>query len=600
MKLIICLSFVLVGLGAWAQPENAEIEIVNGKRYYVHIVQGGNTLYGIHKLYNVPVEDIVAENPETAKGLAEGQRILVPIKGIESSPITLGIHTVVAQETLYGISKTYETTIEKLVELNPGIELGLKEGQEIKVPVKLPIGKGEPLKELQNEFKVSFTDSVIKHTVMKGETIFSISKRFMVPVDELKKINGNTSDKLKPGDIINIPVKKERIEKVEIRKITTPKPVLPTEVTPKDKIKPLPQPKDTVILFKKKDEYKIAILAPFFLDKGDKYSASVSNLAAEYYMGTKFALDSLKALGFKAKVHIIDSQKGGASMDSILKGPEFQNVDLIIGPFFGNSTETVALWCKDHGVRLICPVETSPEILRNNPFVYESVTSGITLAEGMANFLKKNHNNEQIIFVKPSSKNDLIIHEGFRAAFNGSDNNADSLPKVIETDVKNFTSFIGNGKNLQIVFLSSDKTEVMDFMTALNKASADSIMKGKVTLYGTKDWENFNNIEDALLTKFNVHFATPYNLNYKNNRTKNFDSFYHKTYRTRVSKMALQGYDVTMYFCQYLLMDKIPKVGIMNDFKMEQKGIGNGYENVSCVIMRHNDYRFVKLTDINE
>ena len=153
MKLLICLSFLLVTVASLAQPENAEIEVINGKRYYIHIVQGGNTLYGIHNLYKVSVEEIIAANPETANGLNEGQRLLIPIAGVESLPVTLGLHKVVAKETLYGIAKSYETTVEKLVELNPGIELGLQEGQEIKVPVKLPTGKGEPLKEKQQEYK---------------------------------------------------------------------------------------------------------------------------------------------------------------------------------------------------------------------------------------------------------------------------------------------------------------------------------------------------------------------------------------------------------------------------------------------------------------
>jgi hypothetical protein len=64
--------------------------------------------------------------------------------------------------------------------------------------------------------------------------------------------------------------------------------------------------------------------------------------------------------------------------------------------------------------------------------------------------------------------------------------------------------------------------------------------------------------------------------------------------------MALQGYDVTMFFCQTLLMAKTPQKGIMNQFNMQQKGEGNGYENTNCIIMKHNDYGFVKLLELND
>lgn len=595
MKISLLLISLMFSFLSLAQPENAEIEVINGKRYYIHMVQGGNTLYGIHKLYNVSVEEIIAANPEAANGLSPGQRILVPIKGIDSLPVNIVIHKVESKETLYGISKKYDTTIEKLVELNPGIELGLQEGQEIKVPVTLPVGKGEPLKAKQEQIKVSFTDSVIEHKVMKGETLYSISKRFMVPVNDLKSINEMRNDKVKPGDLIKIPVKKERIEKVTVREIQTvdkPKVIV-------DSLKLIAKGADSVVLFKKKESYNVAILLPLSLDQQPGYSATISNLAAEYYMGTKFALDSLKALGFKAKVYVHDSKNDSASVMTILERPEFADMDLIIGPFFGSNSEYVSKWSKEHGVRMICPVATSYEILRNNPFVYESVTSDITLMDGLAKYVMQKGDSAQIILVKPTSAADQLIHDGFRNSFNSLRTDKNNLPKIIETTLEDFGTFVLPNKNSAIVFLSTNKAEVGTFMASLSMATEKN-ETGVISVFGTKDWENYSNIESEHLMKFNVHFATPYDLNYKNIRTKNFDKAYRTVYRTQVSKMALQGYDVTMYFCQTLLMGKSSKKGIMNDFHIEQKGEGNGYENTACFIMKHNDYGFRKVYDVHE
>lgn len=590
MKMKINLLFIslLLSLFTLAQPENAQIEVVNGKRYYVHIVQGGNTLYGIHKLYNVPVEEIIKENPTAEKGLAEGQRILVPIKGIESLPVNVLVHKVEPKETLYGISKKYETTVEKLVEMNPGIENGLKEGQEINVPVTLPVGKGTNLKVKQEQIKVSFKDSVIEYEVMKGETLYSISKRFMVPIEELKSFNNMKNDRVRPGDIIRIPVKKERIEKVEIRVV---KPIEPPKQF-NDSVRKIS--KDSVFLFRKKDLYNVAILLPFYLEKQEGYNASVSNLAAEYYMGTKFALDSLKALGFKAKVFVHDSQNDSVSLMKLMEKPEFLKMDLIIGPFMGNNTEFVAKWAKQNGIRMICPVATNYEILRNNPFVYESVTSDITLMEGLSRFVASQADSASIVLVKPKAENDQLVHDSFRKAINTVWDEKGGSRKIIETNLQDFENFVTPNKNVQFVFLSTDKLEVGEFMATLTRVNEKNA-SGKVTVYGTKDWENYTNLEVEHLTKYNVHFATPFNLNYKNDRTKNFDKSYRMTYRTQVSKMALQGYDVTMFFCQSLLLGKNPRVGIMNEFDMRQKGEGNGFENTSFFIMKHYDYGFKKI-----
>lgn len=57
-------------------------------------------------------------------------------------------------------------------------------------------------------FASSFIYSQTKHTVIKGETYYSISKKYGISVDELCSANNlNTSDVLKVGQILNIPQK---------------------------------------------------------------------------------------------------------------------------------------------------------------------------------------------------------------------------------------------------------------------------------------------------------------------------------------------------------------------------------------------------------
>ena len=124
--LIVLLTFV--SFGSFAQPENATTEVVNGKKYYVHIVQDGNTLYGIHNLYNVSVEEIIKQNPGTEKGVVEGQKLLIPVQ------LKTVIHEVASKETLYGIAKKYGVTTDVIIQANPGVENGVKVGQKLTIP----------------------------------------------------------------------------------------------------------------------------------------------------------------------------------------------------------------------------------------------------------------------------------------------------------------------------------------------------------------------------------------------------------------------------------------------------------------------------------
>ena len=57
------LFFLIAPMLSFAQPDGATVETINGKKYYVHIVEQGNTLYGIQTLYKVKMEAILEANP---------------------------------------------------------------------------------------------------------------------------------------------------------------------------------------------------------------------------------------------------------------------------------------------------------------------------------------------------------------------------------------------------------------------------------------------------------------------------------------------------------------------------------------------------------
>ena len=60
-------------------------------------------------------------------------------------------------------------------------------------------------------------DSIINHTVQKKETLFSLSKKYGLSIDEIIKANpGIQTDKLKRRSVLVIPLKKKNVAKEEI------------------------------------------------------------------------------------------------------------------------------------------------------------------------------------------------------------------------------------------------------------------------------------------------------------------------------------------------------------------------------------------------
>ena len=53
---------------------------IGGKEYYMHHVKQGETLWGLSKAYNVTVEEIESLNPEVKKGLKAGHVLGIPVR----------------------------------------------------------------------------------------------------------------------------------------------------------------------------------------------------------------------------------------------------------------------------------------------------------------------------------------------------------------------------------------------------------------------------------------------------------------------------------------------------------------------------------------
>jgi LysM repeat protein len=583
MKSILFFYFLIVTGCVLAQPGVTPTEVLNGKKYYLHKVEAGNTLFGLQRVYGVPVEQIVKTNPGSENGLVVGQIIRIEV------PLETVVHEVQKKETLFAISKKYGVTVESILAANPGAENGINVGQKLKIPgvekgnvgevipPKVDTQKIEPVKveELsvpQKEIKVSFTDSILDHTVLDHETLYSISKRFMVPVEELQRVNGLKSSKIKPGDVLKIPLRKERLEMVEVRSV-------PEKNLPKV---------DSSLLYPKKNSYKVAILLPFNLDKGvnDPYAG----ISADFYMGVKLALDSLEAMGLKAEVFVHDTKADTLALKKILSKPELSSMDLIIGPLLTDGSDIIARWAKEKNIRVVCPVASNTTMLKGNPFVYHAVPSDATLMQGLARYTLEECSRDQIILIKPT--NDKLNYESFRNAFLSSSFSG-VRPKLIEATPENFSTYLKKGINSTLIFPSSDRKEVLKFHNTL---SSGMVKLGSTSIHvlGVKEWVGFEGLNlNSVLYSFG--YAAPNEFTYESEKVKILHKKYRSLYMADMSKISVQGFDVTFHFLSEMLLQKKVKSNVMNDFKMTQAGVGNGYENSKVFIMRLENGEFIPL-----
>ena len=104
----------------------------------------------------------------------------------ESTPSTT--YTVQRGDTLWNIAKKFNTNVNEIKRLNNLTSNVLYVGQTLRVP---------------EYYKAE--DTNISYVVKRGDSLYSIARQYGVNVNDLKRINNLTSDLLSIGQIINIP-----------------------------------------------------------------------------------------------------------------------------------------------------------------------------------------------------------------------------------------------------------------------------------------------------------------------------------------------------------------------------------------------------------
>lgn len=178
--------------------------------YYSYFVVGGDTLSLIAKKFNSTVTAIKDANKLTTDQIYIGQKLLIPVaKTITTAtaPTTTtptaetstSNYTVITGDSLSLIAKKYATTIENLQKLNNLTTTVIYPGQVLKVPTVTTT----PSAPTTEQPPTTIQETV--YTVVSGDTLSLIAKKFNVTVDGIKSANKLSSDVIYVGQKLTIP-----------------------------------------------------------------------------------------------------------------------------------------------------------------------------------------------------------------------------------------------------------------------------------------------------------------------------------------------------------------------------------------------------------
>jgi peptidoglycan endopeptidase LytF len=164
---------------------------------FPYTIKSGDTLYALARKYNTTVEAIMRINPGIdPNNLQIGQVICIPQAAppVPSCPNGF-LYTIRPGDTLFALSQRFGVSVQAIINANPGIDPNnLQIGQIICIPQAAPI---PPLPPCPNGFY---------YTIRPGDTLFTIAQRFNVPVQEIINANpGIDPNNLQIGQVICIP-----------------------------------------------------------------------------------------------------------------------------------------------------------------------------------------------------------------------------------------------------------------------------------------------------------------------------------------------------------------------------------------------------------
>ena len=161
-------------------------EIYEGEEN-VYIVQKGDTLYSVAMANNTTVDELKKANNLTSNILSTGQLLKIP-----SALLPESTYIVKKGDSLYSIANKYNTTVEELKRINNLTSNTLSIGQVLKLPSDKPN-------------KIEQEKNTITYTIQKGDSLYSIARKYSTTIDKIKDLNNLTTNLLSIGQVLLIP-----------------------------------------------------------------------------------------------------------------------------------------------------------------------------------------------------------------------------------------------------------------------------------------------------------------------------------------------------------------------------------------------------------
>lgn len=510
--------------------------------------------------------------------------------------VTFFLHTIEKGQSLYSIASMYGISQADIVRLNPGTDERIYPGQTLRIP-----------QSTDNTLAPTF------HTIVEGETLYSLTRRYHTTAKAICDANpGLSAQNFRAGQVICIPVADKNLatedkksapqqnvqnpaespcrdmHKVKRREtvfsisrkygiteeqliaanpeikdkekldrgswLCIPYPQKQTEQTPTQEPARIPTDAE---LFQANTEkarrfksIKAAIVLPFY----DVVQSEAARMI-EYYEGFLMAVDSLKRTGTSIDLYTYNSGNESASLSTLLSKPEMKQMDIIFGPLYQSHIQPLADFAQKNDIRLVIPFTSKDNTVFRNPNVYQINTPQSYLYSEVYDHFLRQFAGANVIFIEASqgTRDKAEFIKGLKEELRRKGITTSSLKEDATTE--SLKSVLAAGRENVFIPTSGTNVTLINLLPKLTMLVRE-VPEQSIHLFGYPEWQTYTKDHLDAFFELDTYFYSSF---YTNNLlpaavhfTKSYQKWYGKDMDERYPKFGMLGFDTGYFFLKGL------------------------------------------------
>ena len=446
--------------------------------------------------------------------------------------------------------------------------------------------------------KIEDYDSIVSYQVKKKETLFNISKKFKINIEDIFQFNPELRDqKLRKNSIINIPLKKIK-KNIYLDSSINQKTIDENKLLNQINKKKNP----------KKNNINLAFLAPIKIDEIQYDSINqtkeflkkinLTTISIDFYNGMKMAIDEESSEDIRINLDVFDTKNRIDVIKDLKENIDFNNYDFVIGPlitrnfnyFNSNNVKTKIvspLITSDVELRDNTIITTAPDSLKRK-FVYEIIDEMIELKNDQCVLIISDQKNEK-------TKNELLIKFPNAEKIDINDKNLFVDPKITDS------LMYDNKENW--VFLETNRSNVISSVSSLLNSQINE--ERKIKLISSVSVENYDNPNISYEKLGNLNFIYPSDsFPDQSDALDVFKSNFLDQIGKYPNRVSIKAYDLIkdllqrfIYYRNYSGFDIDYETSLLNNKYNYKEMDEQGLRNQSFYIVKHKELQVIDLTN---